>query len=294
MPESNLLQDVFVGVFAIAVMGSVGADLTIERVLTVFRRPSTLVIGLGLNHLLVPLAAFGIARLLSLEAAVATGFLLCAAAPGGPLGAMFTQRAGGDIAFAASLIVVMTAINTVSTPLLLGWLVDAPVVAGGSHVWPVVRTILAYLLAPLSLGLALRTYRPTWADRAGLWLRRLTNLLFLALFGMILGTRIGMIGTIGATTLLAMLILATLCAIAGFFVAGRKSELRTALALNTTIRNISLSLLLASLWFSEDATMVTVMVYGLVMLIVALPTVMIIRRLGARSAAEAAAAGAAG
>lgn len=294
MPESNLLQDVFVGVFAIAVMGSVGADLTVARVLTVFRRPATLVIGLGLNHLLVPLAALAIANVLSLETAVATGFLLCASAPGGPLGAMFTQRAGGDIAFAASLIVVMTAINTISTPLLLGWLIDAPVVAGGSHVWPVVRTILGYLLAPLTFGITLRTFWPEWAERVGLWMRRLTNLLFIALFVMILGTRIGMIGTIGVTTFVAMLILASLSAIAGFVVAGRRPELRTALALNTTIRNVSLSLLLASLWFREDETMVTVMVYGLVMLIVALPTVAIIRRLGAGSRADAATAGAAG
>ncbi len=278
MPDQKVLQDVFVAVFAISVMGGVGVDLTLERVTTVFKRPVSLLVGLLLNHLAIPVLAFGIASMLSLEAAVATGFLLCAAAPGGPRGAMFTQRAGGDIAFAASLIVVMTAINTISTPLLLGWLIDTPLSSDGSYIWPVIRIIAAYLLAPLVIGMVLRAKRPALADRAMTWLKRLTNLLFVALFAMILGTRVGMIGTIGAMPFVAMLMLASISAVLGYLVAGRQRDLRTALALNTTIRNISLSLLLASLWFSEDATMVTVMVYGLVMLIVALPTTLLIRR----------------
>ena len=39
-------QPILVALFAITVMGSVGVDLTIDRVWVVFRRPRTLVVGL--------------------------------------------------------------------------------------------------------------------------------------------------------------------------------------------------------------------------------------------------------
>ena len=125
-------QPILVALFAITVMGSVGVDLTIDRVRVVFRRPRTLVVGLLLNHLAVPLLAFGIVQVCQLNEAVTIGFILCASAPGGPVGAMFTQRAEGHIAFAASLVVVMTALNTVTTPLLMGWLVDTEIGDGGA------------------------------------------------------------------------------------------------------------------------------------------------------------------
>ncbi len=263
-------------------MGSVGVDLTPDRVWVVFKRPFVLIIGLLLNHLAVPLLALGIARACELTPAVTTGFILCAAAPGGPLGAMFTQRAKGNIAFAASLIVVMTAHNTVTTPALLSRLVDIEVGDGGSsHVWPVVRTIIAYLLTPLVVGMLLRRYKPAAADVALVWLKRGTNALFGVLFVGIIGTRWRLIGEIGGAPFFAMLVCAACCALAGYIAAGRHRDLRIALALNTTIRNISLSLLLASLWFSDDATMLTVMIYGLVMILIALPTMLILRRGGA-------------
>ena len=278
-------QPILVALFAITVMGSVGVDLTIDRVWVVFRRPRTLVVGLLLNHLAVPLLAFGIAQACQLNEAVTVGFILCASAPGGPLGAMFTQRAEGHLAFAASLIVVMTALNIVTTPLLMGWLIDSEIGdAGASHIWPVMKTILLYLLSPLLLGMLLRYHRPQAAAIALRWLKRATNGIFVVFFVGMVATQWRVVGEMGsdmgATPFLAMLVLATCCAVSGFLVAGKQRDLRIALALNTTMRNIALSLLLADIWFTDQQTIMTVMIYGLGMILVALPTTLVLRRGG--------------
>jgi len=284
-------QPILVALFAITVMGSVGVDLTIDRVWVVFRRPRTLVVGLFLNHLAVPLLALGIARVCQLNEAVTVGFILCASAPGGPVGAMFTQRAKGNVAFAASLIVVMTALNTVTTPLLMGWLIDTEIGdAGASHVWPVMKTILLYLLSPLLFGMLLRYHRPQAAGIAFRWLKRTNNVIFAVFFVGMVATQWGVVGEMGSdmgvTPFVAMLVLAACCAVSGFLVAGKQRDLRVALALNTTMRNVALSLLLADIWFTNQQTIMTVMIYGLGMILVALPTTLMLRRSGVVSSSS--------
>lgn len=284
-------QPILVALFAITVMGSVGVDLTIDRVWVVFRRPRTLVVGLLLNHLAVPFLALGIARVFQLNEAVTVGFVLCASAPGGPVGALFTQRAEGNVAFAASLIVVMTALNTVTTPLLMGWLIDTEIGdAGVSHVWPVMKTILLYLLSPLLLGMLLRYHRPQAAGIAFRWLKRTNNAIFVVFFVGMVATQWGVVGEMGsdmgATPFVAMLVLATCCAVSGFLVAGKQRDLRVALALNTTMRNVALSLLLADIWFTNQQTIMTVMIYGLGMILVALPATLMLRRGGVVSSSS--------
>ena len=284
-------QPILVALFAITVMGSVGVDLTIDRVWVVFRRPRTLVVGLFLNHLAVPLLALGIARVCQLNEAVTVGFILCASAPGGPVGAMFTQRAKGNVAFAASLIVVMTALNTVTTPLLMGWLIDTEIGdAGASHVWPVMKTILLYLLSPLLFGMLLRYHRPQAAGIAFRWLKRTNNVIFAVFFVGMVATQWGVVGEMGSdmgvTPFVAMLVLAACCAVSGFLVAGKQRDLRVALALNTTMRNVALSLLLADIWFTNQQTIMTVMIYGLGMILVALPTTLMLQRGGVVSSSS--------
>ena len=274
----EVFQDVLVALFPIVVMLSVGVDLTLPRLFVVFRRPKTLFVGLLLNHLAVPLIALGLSNVLALSPACAAGFLLCAAAPGGPIGAMLTQRAKGDLAFAVSLLVVMTVVNTIATPVLLVTLLNVDLGGGTySHVPAIIRTIVLFLIVPLAVGIAFRHWRAAAADQALRLLKIGTNVLFGLLFVGIVAVRSHMVLEIGARPFLAMIICVLICVTAGYALAGKNRNVRTALALNTGIRNISLSLLLANYWFEDSATLVTVMTYGLVMIVVATPAALWIR-----------------
>ena len=59
--------------FAVTIMLSVGVDIEIRQMRVVFRRPRTLITGLLLNHIAVPLLVLWLAGLFSLTTAVATG-----------------------------------------------------------------------------------------------------------------------------------------------------------------------------------------------------------------------------
>ena len=253
-------------------MLGVGVELTVDRVGVVFKRPGMLFVGLGLNHLAVPAVAYGLSQLFGLTPAVTIGFMLCACAPGGPVGAMLTQRAKGDVAFAASLLVVMTAVNAVATP---GWLAALSFVPDGVSrldlLPAVMKMVGLYLMVPLSVGIALREKRPGLADKATRALKIFTNVLFGAMFVGVAATRWKLLAQFGPAPIAAMGLTVVFGIVAGAVLGGSDPAVRTALAINSGVRSIALSLLLAGAWFTDDAVIMTVMIYGLVMLLGAFP-----------------------
>ena len=278
------VQDIVVAVFAITIMLSVGVDLTGARLREVFKHPKSLLYGLGLNHLLVPFLALGLARLFSLSDVTAVGFLLCASAPGGPVGALLTQRAGGDLAYAASQLLVMTLVNTVATPTFMILAAGDSHRVGFSEAPAMVRTIALYLITPLFVGIALRERRPQLADKALRALKIFTNVLFGVLFVGVCATRWELTLHLGFGPVGAMLVCVLICVAIGVVLPVGPMDRRTALGLMSGVRNIALSLLLANSWFREDETILTVMVYGLVMLIGAVPLAVAFKRAGKRLA----------
>ena len=259
-------------------MLSVGVDLTFTRVAAVFRAPRALVAGLLLNHLVVPFVAFGLSEAFALALPVATGFLLCASAPGGPMGVMFTQRARGDLALGVSLLVVMTAINMVTVPVMLALFVGAAFEGSAlAHAPGIARTIAVYLILPLLVGMAIRHKSPRFAKLALPGLKMATNLLFVGLSAALLLQGSGPTFAFGPTTFVAMALCSLFSVVSGYYITRRRREEQVALALNSGIRNFSLALLLSVLWFSDPATMGTVMYYGVTQITVSFSATMWLR-----------------
>lgn len=249
-------------VFPISVMLSVGLELTLARVRAVFRRPRTLLIGLGLNHLAVPALAVGFAHLVSFESTVAAGFLLCAAAPGSPFGVMLAQRANGDLAYGVSFLVVMTAINTVSTPGTLALAVSESV-EGMPHAGAIIRTIAVFLLVPLAVGISIKERWPNLAARALPTMKLASNVIFTVLTIGLFITHAELAFGLGVPTFLAMLAFVALTMTITYLGASREPAVRTALSLVSGTRNVALAMLLASHWFDDPTVLVAVLLYAL-------------------------------
>ena len=276
----EVIRDIIVAVFAVSVMFSVGIDLTWAQIRVVLKEPLVLLRGLALNHLLVPVLVFGLVILCKIEQPIAAGLLLCASAPGGPIGVMLTQRARGDMAYCIALVVSMTFVNIVSTPLLLSWFMgDSLQNIGGSPALAISKTIIMYLVLPLCIGMFIRRQRETVANRLSRLMPRLTNILFLVIIVGMGGKNAPVMLTLGIDTFLIMILMAGVCVFLGYLLAGGSTQRRTALAFITGIRNVSLSLLLASFWFGDQPeTLITVLCYGMVMIVVSGSAVLFLRK----------------
>jgi BASS family bile acid:Na+ symporter len=265
-----IIQEVAVGIFVMVMMFSVGLDLRIQQVFAVFRTPRLLGLGLLVNYLVVPAIGVGVVKAMDLEPVYAVGLLLVVTTPGGPMGALLTQRVRGNLALATSLVVVMNVLNTVVTPFMAWMLHFAPQTADGHvPVLAMVRTIVLFQLTPLAMALY---WRHRWEASALRWQPR-AAMAANCLIGI---TAVGFIskevlkGGASSIILPAPVLMATFsCVIASLLVgyafgAGRGQD-RSALCMVTSVRSMGLALLLATAWFPNPASILTVASYSAVM-----------------------------
>jgi bile acid:Na+ symporter, BASS family len=271
-PEVQTFQEVFVACMIVSIMLAVGLDLTGSRLAAVFRRPRVLLVGLAVNLAAVPALAWAIAAGLDLTPGIAAGLLLCAATPGGPIGTLLVLHARGDLALSVSLVVVMTLISTTTTPLTLGLLGVVP--TGATHplgFGAIAQTIALYQLLPLLVGMTVRRVSPRVADKALPLASRASKLAFGVVFVGLTVLQGHRVLDLGLVSLVAVELLVLVSLGLGGLLPPGSASVRAAVSLNTGVRNLALALLLATVWFDDADTLLTTMVYGLLMLLTGIP-----------------------
>ncbi len=169
------------------VMFGVAIDLRVEDFRRILRSPKAPLIGLVVQFLILPAAAFLLTLALRAPASIALGMIMVAACPGGNLSNFFTHLAKGSTATSVSMTAVSTVLAVFMTPTNFqlwaslhpgsaGLLKDVSVGYGDMF-----QTILVLLGLPLFLGMLTRAKLPKVADA----LRKpfkLLSLLFFAAF----------------------------------------------------------------------------------------------------------------
>jgi BASS family bile acid:Na+ symporter len=262
-----MLRDLALQALVITMMAAVGLHLSPAAAWAGMRRLGVLALGVLANLVLVPLLVLGMAELLALPAGLRMGLLVCAAAPGGPTGPMFTRLARADLGFGTSLQVLLSVLALASAPLTLELL--------GRHgerslVWPMVQALAVFQLLPLATGMLVRHRRPAWADRLGPPLGMLANaLLVLVVIGLLVtrGEALLSQGLGVHAGLIALVVLPPALALA--WPKGSLRPTLVAAGLVTTVRNISVALLLSTSFFShEPAVDVAILVWGFYMMVI--------------------------
>lgn len=261
----KLAQDVLVGMFVISLMWSVGLDLTLSSIREVFKRPRHLMGGLAAGYLVVPLTAAAMVLLFDLPMPVAAGLLLCAAAPGGPMGPLLVKGAGANLALSVSLLMTVNFINVLATPATLGMLGATP--GGGllEELAKMAGTIIAFQVVPLSIGIFMSERNRPRAARLAPWARRYATVMLIGAVVVVSIWGDAKLDVLGIEALVS--VLAVLCAAfgGGWLLAGGGPEERASVGLSNCIRSQSLSVLLASTRFPDPLTLLIVLLFSTVM-----------------------------
>ena len=145
------------------VMFGMGLALNLQDFKIVFSRPKDIIIGCMAQFTVMPLLAWGLAKVFQLDEALALGVILVGCCPGGTASNVITYLAKGDLA----LSVGMTGVSTVLAPLLtplLTW-----VLAGESihvDVAGMLLSILWVVILPIVLGLVIKSLWPKFTEKA--------------------------------------------------------------------------------------------------------------------------------
>ena len=145
------------------VMFGMGLTLNLQDFKIVFSRPKDVIIGCLAQFTVMPLLAWGLARLFSLDEALALGVVLVGCCPGGTASNVITYLAKGDLA----LSVGMTGVSTLFAPFLTPLLTWA--LAGKSVNVDVVGMLLSILwvvILPIVVGLIVKWLWPNFTKKA--------------------------------------------------------------------------------------------------------------------------------
>ena len=178
--DSSIFTSVLLPLALAVIMVSLGLSLTTADFARVLKFPKG--VGIGLVNLLLisPLLAFGVAKLVGLEPALAVGLVLLGASPGGTTANLLTHVARGDTALSITMTAISSVAAVITVPLYLGIAINHfganfendPEMAG------VAARVFFITVVPLAIGMAIRARRTEWAIRREGRAKRIALVLF--------------------------------------------------------------------------------------------------------------------
>lgn len=262
--------------FVVTSMLAMGFSLTVPMILRPLHRRALVAVAVVANFAVVPALALGIAELLSLDPDLRSGLVVLATAAGAPFLPKLVEGAGGDVAFAVGLMVVLMVGTVAVLPFLLPLvLADVDVDA-----WPIARSLIVLMLVPLTIALAVRAHWPEVAAEYRSVMSRASTLALLVLLVVGVGLNVdGVSELVGTRGLLALALLVVGALAVGFVAGGRDPGARTVVALGTAQRNLSAALVVATQNFAGTPTLTFVLVGSVLLLLLLLPAARAIGRI---------------
>ncbi|MBP1929182.1 BASS family bile acid:Na+ symporter [Methanolinea mesophila] len=240
--------------FIITSLLFIGLDHTYRDILAPLKDIRLVIIALLVNLVLVPLTGYILVTVFALSGAVLIGCILMTSAPGASYSPRLAEVSAGNVPFATGLMFLLCTTALVSTPVTL--LIVLPE-STMMNVWPVIRSLIFLMVIPLIVGLALRAYRPTVADRLKGPVVLFSYVMILFVLILALATTFGPAnpvgifrGLFGSYGVLVIILAVAISFLFGFLLGGPNPGIRRSLAESSAIRNSGMALLFAASSFT--------------------------------------------
>ena len=145
------------------VMFGMGLTLSLNDFKIVFSRPKDIIIGCMAQFTVMPLLAWGLAKVFQLDEALALGVVLVGCCPGGTASNVITYLAKGDLALSVGMTGVSTVLAPLLTPLLTWTLAGKSIQV---DVTGMLLSILWVVILPIVLGLIIKSLWPKFTEKA--------------------------------------------------------------------------------------------------------------------------------
>lgn len=270
------------------IMFSLGLGLSPQDFARVVRRPVAFGIGAVNQVILLPLVVFAVVIVFRVPAELAVGFMILAACPGGVTSNVISKLAKADVALSVSLTAIISLLSAVTVPVILAWSMarfmgaDAPDV----DVTAIALTMFALTVVPILMGLGVRLKAPSWSERAEPTFTRVSTLLFAVIVIAAVAANWDTVTQRGSSIGLALIVCIMVLMTLGFVLTrlvglGRRAA--KTISIETGIQNGTLGITVATLVMPVEGGFplmaVPSAVYGLLMYVVAIPAVLLFRRL---------------
>ncbi len=239
----------------VAIMFCMGLTLSVSHFREIIKKPGPILLGVGLQFLVMPLAAFILGHFLSLPKAELAGMVLVGSSAGGTASNVMCYLARGNVALSVLMTLTSTLLATVATPALTYLYLHQTVPVPASSI---LVNLLAIVLLPLLGGIAVNTWLGWWLNRLRPFLPLAAAITISLIVAIIVALNHDTLIHSGGLIFIAV-ILHNLCGlICGYAVPaflGHDRALCRTLAIEVGMQNSGLSVALAVKYFSPAAAL---------------------------------------
>jgi len=232
------------------VMFGMGLTLNLNDFRIVFSRPKDIFIGCVSQFTVMPLLAWGLARLFQLDEALALGVILVGCCPGGTASNVITYLAKGDLALSVGMTGVSTLLAPLVTPLLTWALAGKDV---DVDVTSMFLSILCVVILPIILGLLLKWIWPHFTEKATDYLPAFSSIAIAVIVAIVIAANAGKLLT-GGLLIVLVVMLHNICGLGLGYLIGRLLGLseakKRAISIEVGMQNSGLASSLATIHFA--------------------------------------------
>ena len=257
----HLMSSLFVVVY----MLSVPLETTSGEIIGTLVQRNLMGRALLANFIIIPILGVIIARFFDLPPEIRIGFYLLALTPGGPLALQFARISKGNRTFAVALLFLFCLLAILITPGVV--LLFFPREGAGRLPFAMMIMMLALLIVmPAIMGRGLQRLIPEHAPRLGMWLGRLSIVIFIIAVAMAARYKSPAIKAMGTNGIAAIVLLIIGSWVVGWLLGGTETRNRKVLAIASRMRNIGVCLPIASGYFLETDVAIPVLAFSGIMI----------------------------
>lgn len=232
------------------VMFGMGLTLNLQDFKIVFSRPKDILIGCLAQFTIMPLLAWSLARIFSLDEALALGVVLVGCCPGGTASNVITYLAKGDLALSVGMTGVSTLLAPFLTPLLTWTLAGKSI---NVDVASMFLSILWVVILPIIMGLIVKGLWPKFTEKATDYLPAFSSIAIALIVAIIIGANADKL-IAGGFIIVLVVILHNICGLSLGYLIGRTLRLsepkKRAISIEVGMQNSGLASSLATIHFA--------------------------------------------
>ncbi len=232
------------------VMFGMGLTLNLQEFKIVFSLPKDVIIGCLAQFTVMPLLAWGLSRLFSLDEALALGVILVGCCPGGTASNVITYLAKGDLALSVGMTGVSTLLAPFLTPLLTWALAGKSV---NVDVVGMLLSILWVVILPIAIGLIVKWIWPKFTEKATDYLPAFSSIAIALIVAIIISANADKL-LAGGLLIIVVVMLHNICGLGlGYLIGcllGMSVSKKRAISIEVGMQNSGLASSLATIHFA--------------------------------------------
>ena len=237
------------------IMLAMGVTLSVADFQRVFTRPAPVIAGIVLHYLVMPLAAWVIARVLHMPPDLTAGMVLVGSVASGTASNVMIYLARGDVALSVTISALSTLVGVFATPLLTRLYVDASIVV---DVHGMLMSILQIVALPIVVGLVVNHLFGRFVRRIE-WLLPLVSMVaILMIIAAVVGGTAKSIASVGLVVMLGVVLHNGTGLLGGYWggrLLGFDEAVCRTLAIEVGMQNSGLAATLGKLYFTPIAAL---------------------------------------